>query len=67
MHGHERLKHENIVRLLGSTLVEQTPALVFEWTDNNTAVNYVKDYPRTDLIALVTSFQLSWCPWRILK
>jgi serine/threonine protein kinase len=47
------LHHENVVRLLGTALVDNKPALVIEWMDNGTVASYLKSNPGSSRLVLV--------------
>ena len=50
----DRARHKNCLSLQGYTLVaNEAPALVTEWMENGTIVEYIKANPETDLIAMV--------------
>jgi hypothetical protein len=48
-----RLRHENVVSLLGTMLLDSVPSLVSEWMENGTVVTYLKAHKDADRLALV--------------
>ena len=49
-----RLRHTNVVPLLGITVVDRVPSLASEWMDNGTVIKFIKAQPGVSRLLLVS-------------
>jgi hypothetical protein len=53
MYACSKLKHENVMRVLGLALFRDSLAIVYPWMENGTVVDYIGKNPGVDRCKMV--------------